>query len=197
VYYRNAENRYATVAVRDFVATQTPFDVVEINPATAQTNQRNQSRGIAPVYPDNIDYVFTSTIIKSQSRREANSNYKATSASESNFGKKLLNSMTSKTFRYYLVSNVDVEVGVVMPKQGQQMTHIERLECRVPLTDNVNQRDLTAEVPITASVDALQAAMLKYDLPVLSEGTQQEAQKKEPQDSLKIFGSFLKSATRQ
>jgi hypothetical protein len=196
VFYRNTENRYATVAVRDYVAAQTPYDVVEINPATAQTNRRNQSRGIAPEYPDNIDYVFTSTIIKSQSRREANPSYKASSANESNFGKQLLNSVTSKTFQYYLVSNVDVEVGVVLPKQGQQMTNIERLEYRVPLTDDVNQNDLTAEASITASVDALQATMLKYDLATLPETAQQEAPAEEPQ-SLKIFNSFLKSATKQ
>jgi hypothetical protein len=35
VYYGNAENPYATVAVRDFVDTRTPFQVVEINPVMA------------------------------------------------------------------------------------------------------------------------------------------------------------------
>ena len=192
VYYRNTENRYATVAVRDFVAERTPFDVMEMNPATAEANRLNALRGIASVYPDSVDLVFTSTIIKIQSRREANSNYKASTANETNYGRKLFNSLSKRSFQYFLTSNVDVEVAVLLPKENRQVTHIERLEYKVPLTKNVNEQELMDEAPITASVDALQAAMLKYELPVLPEAEQEE----EPQEA-KIFNSIFKSVLKQ
>jgi hypothetical protein len=196
VYYGNTENPYATVAVRDFVDTRTPFQVVEMNPVMAQTNQMNALRGIASVYPDNVDFVFTSKIIRNQSNREINPNYKASSALEKNFGKQLLNTLSSKSFRYYLVSNVDVEVRVLMPKENQQFTHIERAHYKVPLTDNANEQQLMTDAPINASVDALQAAMLKYNLPVLPEGEQQLQQQEEPKKP-SLFDSILKSAINQ
>ena len=52
VYYGNTENPYATVAVRDFVDTRTPFQVVELNPVMAQTNQMNALRGIEQLFPE-------------------------------------------------------------------------------------------------------------------------------------------------
>jgi uncharacterized caspase-like protein len=111
VYYGNTENHYATAAVRDFVTARTPFAVIEMNPVTAEANRRNAQLGVESVYP--VDYVITSTIIKNQSRREANTNYKASTLGESNFGKKLFNSLSNKTFRYFLTSNVDVEVALL------------------------------------------------------------------------------------
>jgi hypothetical protein len=194
VYYRNTENRYATVAVRDFVANRTPFEAVELNPLTAQANRQNAMRGIAPEYPDNVDYVISSTIINNQSTRQANPNYKASTSRESNFGKQLLNTLSSRSFPYYLVSNVDVEVAILMPKSNQQVSHIERVQYKVPLTENVNEQQLIADAPVTASVDALQAAMLKYELPVFPEAEQQEEpQPKKPS----LFDNLIKSTLNQ
>ena len=156
----------------------------------AQTNLKNARRGVTPEYPDTVDIVITSKIIQARSRREANPNYKASTKNENNFGKQLLNSLGSRNFRYYLVSNVDVEVGFVVPKTNRQVTHIERLEYRVPLTDNVNQQQLQAEVPVTASVDAVQAAMVKFDLPVTAaENDQQLQEQEEPKN---IFNELFK-----
>ncbi len=196
VYYRNTENRYATAAVRDFVAARTPFDVIEMNPVTAEANRRNALLGVESVYPDNVDYVITSTIIKSQSRREANTNYKASTLGESNFGKKLFNSLSNRSFRYFLTSNVDVEVALLLPKENQQFTHIERVQYKVPLTENVNEQQLMADAPITASVDAVHAAMLKYEFPVLSEAQQQEVPQEVPQE-INVLDSLFKSVIKR
>jgi hypothetical protein len=83
-----------------------------------------------------------------------------------------------------------------MPKNNQQFTHIERSHYKVPLTDNVNEQQLMTDAPINASVDALQAAMLKYGLPVLGEAQQQPQQQEEPQKP-NIFGDLIKSAINQ
>lgn len=196
VYYRNTENRYATAAVRDFVAARTPFEVIEMNPVMAEANRRNALLGVASVYPDNVDYVITSTIIQSQSRREANANYRASTLGESNFGKKLFNSLSNRSFRYFLTSNVDVEVALLLPKENRRLTHIERVQYKVPLTENVNEQQLMADAPITASVDAVHAAMLKYNFPVLSEAEQQEKPQEAPQE-INIFDSLFKSAIKR
>jgi len=196
VYYRNTENRYATAAVRDFVAARTPFEVIEMNPVTAEANRRNALLGVASVYPDNVDYVITSTIIQSQSRREANANYRASTLGESNFGKKLFNSLSNRSFRYFLTSNVDVEVALLMPKENRRLTHIERVQYKVPLTENVNEQQLMADAPITASVDAVHAAMLKYGFPVLSEAEQQEVPQEAPKE-INILDSLFKSAIKR
>jgi hypothetical protein len=154
-------------------------------------------RGIAPEYPDNADYVISSTIIKNQSTRQANPNYKASSGRESNFGKQLLNTLTSKSFPYYLVSNVDVEVAILMPKSNQRVSHIERVQYKVPLTDGVNEQQLIADAPANATVDALEAAMLKFDLPVYPEDAQAEQQQVPEVQKPNIFDSLIKSTLNQ
>ena len=132
--------------------------------------------------------VFTGEIIQFQSRRERNANYKASSWKESNFGKQILNSMSSRDFQYYLVSNVDVEVSIITPRDKLQVTHIERVEYRVPLTSKVDERQLQSEAPVTAAVDAVRAAMLRYGLPVTMEIAEVEKKEKPPS----IFSRFLK-----
>jgi len=189
VYYRNTENRYATGALREFVTTRTPFEVTEMSSVKVEANRRNALRGVASVYPDNVDFVFTATIIKNESRREANPSYKASTATESNFGRKLFNSLSSRTFQYFLASDVDVEVRVLMPKADRQVTHIERLHYKVPLTSNVSERKLMEQAPITATVAALHATMLKYELPVLPEAEQQQ---EKPPD-LSVINNIFKS----
>jgi hypothetical protein len=166
VYYRNTENRYATSGVRDFIDARTPFEAVTLDAPTAAANLQNQRRGNAPVYPDNLDYIVSTSIIESRARNEQNPNYKASAAKESNVGKKLLNSIGGRSARYLYVSNIDVEVQILKPKENRQMTHIARLEYKVALTDSVDKQELRTELPVRAAVDALHATMLKYDLPV-------------------------------
>ena len=62
-----------------------------------------------------------------------------------------------------------MEVQITKPKENRQMTHIARLEYKVPLTDSVNKQELRTDLPVRAAVDALHATMLKYDLPVAPE----------------------------
>lgn len=169
VYYQNREDRYATVGVKNFVDTRTPFDVMELDATTAAMNAQNLRRNVAPTYPDDVDYIISTSIIENRSRNETNSNYKASAAKESNFGKKLLNSLGSRSARYIQVSNIDVEVQIALPKEGRQFTHIEKLEYKVPLTENIDQQELRTELPTRAAVDAVHAAMLKYGLAVAPE----------------------------
>jgi len=83
-----------------------------------------------------------------------------------------------------------------MPKENRQFTHIERVQYKVPLTENVNEQQLMADAPITASVDAVHAAMLKYEFPVLSEAEQQEKPQEAPQE-INILDSLFKSAIKR
>lgn len=166
VYYGAAENPYATVAVKDFVDERTPFDAMEMPPALAAANLQNVLRGMPEIYPDNVDYVINSKIIANNTRQEANPNYSNNSRKTSNLGQQMLNSLGSRDFRYYQISNIDVEVSIVMPKQKQQMTHIERLEYKTPMKDDVDLRQVALELPTKASVDALYATMVKYEMPV-------------------------------
>ncbi len=183
VYYRNTENRYATIGVRDFFEAKTPLDVMELSPAATAANLQNAKRGIAPTYPDNADYVVSSSIIDSRSRREVNPNYKASASNESNFGKQLLNSMQSRSVRYILVNNIDVEVEILLPKEDRQYTHIERLEYKVPLKDDVDQKELGIELSVRAAVEAVHATMIKYDLPLTPE---------EVEEKTSLLGLFFK-----
>ena len=59
----------------------------------------------------------------------------------------------------------------------------------MPLTSNVSERKLMEQAPITATVAALQATMLKYELPVLPE---EEQQQEKPPD-LSIINNIFKS----
>ena len=166
VYYRNSENPYATVAMVDFLSANSTFDVREMPPNVAAANQLAARQGIAAEYPDDADYVISGVIIKESARRVPNPQYEAESARESNFGKQLLNSLTSKTFRYYVDSNVDVEISITLPKENRTLTHIERLQYRTPLTESTNEGDIQQDAWVKASIDALRAAMIKYDMPV-------------------------------
>lgn len=172
VYQGYQENRYASAAVKEFVQQQTPFDVQEISAAMAQANMRNEQRGVAVEYPNTIDYVILNSILLNSSRREANPNYNAKKAKSSNFGDKLLNRMKGKDFRYYLISNVDVEVTLIIPETNERTTHIERIEYKTALTDDVDQKKITKNVPIRASVQALHAAFNKFGLPVIEDSIQ-------------------------
>jgi len=172
VYQGYRENRYASAAVTEFVQRQTPLDVQEISPAIAQANMRSEQRGVAVEYPKTIDYVILNSILLNTSRREVNSNYDAKKAKSSNFADKLLNQVKGNDFRYYLVSNVDIEVTLIIPETNERTTHIERLEYKTPLTEDVDQKEATKNVPIQASVQALHAAFKKFGLPVIEESTQ-------------------------
>jgi len=172
VYQGRRENRYASAAVKEFVQRQTPLGVQEISPAIAQANMRSEQRGIAVEYPKTVDYVILNSILLNSSRREINPNYKAKKAKSSNFGDKLLSRMKGKDFRYYLVSNVDIEVTLIIPETNERATHIERLEYKTALTEDVDQKEVTKNVPIQASVQALHAAFNKFGLPVINESTQ-------------------------
>jgi hypothetical protein len=167
VYYGNRVDRYATVGLQDFVSTNTPFEVVTLDAAAVAANLQRQSRGTAPVYPDNLDYIVSAVIITNNTRNEPNPNYKASAARESSFGKKFLNKVAgNRATRYLYVSSIDVEVQILKPKENQQMTHIERLEYKVPLTDDVDRQELQATLPARAAAQALHATMLKFGLPV-------------------------------
>ena len=122
-----------------------------------------------------------------RSKNESNPQYKASAAKESNFGKQLLNSLGNRGARYIFVSNIDVEIQILLPKEGQQFTNIERLEYRVPLTESVDQRELQQQLPSKAAVDALQATMEKYGLPVAPEET------KETKENTSLLGNLFKS----
>lgn len=187
VYNRYTENKYATVAVRDFMDERTPYDVIELSPTAAATNLQNARRGTEPVYPDNMDYVFTSTLIDEKYRSDVNPNYKASAASESNFGKKLLNSLGNRSARYIHVSNFDVEVRILIPSEDRQLRHIERLEYKAVLTDQTDQQTLRSEFAVQAAVDGLQAALLKYGFPVSTD----EDEQAEPEKN-NLLGDLLK-----
>jgi hypothetical protein len=53
-----------------------------------------------------------------------------------------------------------------------------------------------ADAPITASVDAVHAAMLKYEFPVLSEAQQQEVPQEVPQE-INVLDSLFKSVIKR
>lgn len=189
VYQGYRENRYASAAVKEFVQRQTTLDAQEISPAIAQANMRSEKRGEAVEYPKTIDYVILNSILLNSSRREVNPNYNAKKAKSSNFGDKLLNRMKGKDFRYYLISNVDIEVTLIIPETSERATHIERLEYKTALTDDVDQKEVTKNVPIQASVQALHAAFNKFGLPVIEKSTQssnsrKQEKKKKPDESL-------------
>ncbi len=172
VYQGYQENRYASAAVKEFVKTRTPFSVQEISSAIAQANMRSEQQGKPVEYPDTVDYVVLSSILHNTSRREANPNYDAKKSKSSNFGDKLLNRMKGNDFRHYLVTNVDIEVTLIIPETNARSTHIEQLEYRTPLVDGVDQQELTKSAPVQGSVQAINAAFDQFGLPVLEEQVQ-------------------------
>lgn len=193
VYQGYRENRYATAAVSDFIATRTPLATLQMNPAVAQTNLQNERRGLAPQYPGNADYVIHSSIIANQSRRVANPKYDARKSKTSNFGKKLLNRATAKDFRYYSVSNVDVEITVVDLETNQRTMHMQRSEYRTPLTDDVNERDVISNAPVRGTLDALYVAMTKIGVTVADEARQQPQLQLPSEPELKKDDDILSS----
>ena len=58
---------------------------------------------------------------------------------------------------------------MALPKEGRQFTHIEKLEYKIPLTENIDKQQLRTEIPTRAAVDAVHAAMLRYGLAVAPE----------------------------
>ena len=172
VFQGYRENRYASAAVKEFVNTRTPLTVQEISSAIAQANMRSEQQGQAVEYPDSVDYVILSSILHNTTRREANPNYDAKKAKSKNFGDKLLSRMKGNDYRYFLVSNVDVEVTLIIPSTHARTTHIEKLEYRTPLMDGVDQQEVTKSAPVQGSVQAVYAAFHKFGLPVLAEQTQ-------------------------
>ena len=175
VYFRNREDRYASVGLRDFVDAETELSVVTLDAATAAANLQGQRRGVAPKYPPNLDYVVSALIIDNRARNEANPNYKASAAKEKNFGKQILNSIGNRGTRYIYVANIDVEVQILEPEQNQQITHLAQLEYKVPLTEDVDRAALQKQLPTRATVDATREAMLKYGLPVrVAEATEEK-----------------------
>ncbi len=93
--------------------------------------------------------------------------------------------MQSRSVRYILVSNIDVEIQILLPKEDRQYTHIERLEYKVPLKDDVDQQELGIDLSVRAAVDGVHAAMRKYDLPLTAE---------EVPEKTSVFGRFFKLA---
>lgn len=184
VYFRNREDRYATIGIKDFVDAETTFQVVMLDSQAAAANLQNIRRGIPPVYPDNLDYIVSTSIIDNRARNEQNPNYKASASREKNFGKQLLNNLGNRTHRYIYVSNIDVEVQIVNPEDNEQMTHIAQLEYKVPLTDDIDQNALRKELPARAAVDALRETMVKYNLPVIA---RQDNEEKEETDILGLL----------
>jgi hypothetical protein len=174
VYDRNRENRYATIGVREFFDAKTPMDVMELSVAATAANLQNAKQGVAPRYPDNADYVVSSSIIENRSKREANPDYKANAANESNFAKQLLNNMQNKSVRYILVTNIDVEVEILVPNEDRRYTHIEQIKYKVPLKDDVDQKELGIELSVRAVVQAVHATMIKYDLPLMAEEVEEK-----------------------
>ncbi len=196
---RNRENPYATSAAAEFVETMTPWVAMQSSPALARTYLQSESRGVAPSYPENVDYVIQTRIIANTSQRVVNSNYDAKKAQTNNVGEQLLNRVSGKDFRYYLVSNVDVEVTVVDPNTQQRTSHIERSEFRDPMTEDVNQRDLSNDAVVRASVEAVHTAMKKFGVPIMDssaaqiaegEGKKKKKKKKKKSDELldALFG---------
>lgn len=190
---RNQENPYATSAAAEFVDTMTPWVPMQSSPAMARTYLQSESRGVAPSYPENVDYVIQARIIANTNQRIANSNYNAKKAQTNNVGEQLLNRVSGKDFQYYLVSSVDVEVTVIDPKTQQRTSHVERSEFRDPLTNDVNQLDLSKDAVVRASVDAVHVAMKKFGVPIVdssagqvadSAGKKKKKKKKKKSDEL-------------
>lgn len=172
VYQGYQENVYATSAAVEFIEMKTPWSAVQTNPAVARNNLQNEMRGIATEYPDNVQYVVQSRIVANTSTPVVNPKYDANKAQTSNLGKQLINRVSAKDFRYYLVSNIDVEVTIIDTESQRRTTHIERSEFRDPMTESVNQRDLTNDAVIRATVDAVQGAVEKFGVPILATGNE-------------------------
>jgi hypothetical protein len=177
VIYRNAENRYATVALQGFVSERTTLQVVDLPSNVKAANLRALRYGKPVENPPNVDYVISTQIIDFRARNEANPNYDRKAADESNFGKQLLNSMSNKSVRYINVSNVDVEVTIEMPESQQQMRNIIRREYKVPLSDKIDQRKLPSDLQTRAAVESVSAMMLSAGMPVI-QGEEPEPKKK-------------------
>ena len=176
VYQGNLENPYATSAATDFIETSTPWTAMQISSTMARNNLQNEMRGTAPTYPDNVNYVIESKIISNLNRSVANPNYDAKESQTSNIAKQFLNRASAKDFRYYLVSNIDVEVTVIDLETQQRTSLIERSEFKDPMTDDTNQRELSNDAVVRATVDALQAAMKKIGVPIIDESGEQFAE---------------------
>ena len=174
VYYQFTENRYATVAVRNFIHERTALDVVEPSPTDAAAAVLGLQQGTTPSYPDDVDYVISTNIIENRSHQEANSNFDPGAAKESNFGRQILNALESRSARYINITNLDVEVQILTPSDGRMQRDIEQFEYKTPLTDNVDQRALETELTVRAVTDALKAALGKYGLPVLTQAQPEE-----------------------
>jgi hypothetical protein len=192
------ENPYATSAAAEFIETMTPWVAMQSSPAMVRAFVQSESRGIAPTYPENVDYVIQTRIIANESQRVANQNYDAKKAQTNNMAEQLLNQVTGKDFQYYLVTNVDVEVTVIEPETQQRTSHVERSEFRDPLTENMNQRDLGNDAVVRATVDAVHIAMKKFGVPIMDSSAEQVAEgegkkkkKKKKKKSDKLLDALL------
>jgi hypothetical protein len=180
VYQGYQENRYATTAVTNFIETRTPFAAMQMSPAVAKTNLTNERRGIAPQYPENVDFVIKSTVISNQSSRIANPNYDHAKSQTKNFGQQLVNRVSAKDFRYYHVANIDIEVTLVDLKTDRRTVHIERSQFKTPMTGDVDQRTLANDATVNATIDALVVAMNKFGITIADEKSAQlQPEKKE------------------
>ena len=178
VYFRNQENRYATVGLLDLIDTRTTLRLVDLPAEVKTANLAATLYGKSATFPDDVDYVVSTSIIDYRSRREDNPNYKASAATESNFGQQILNSVTNKGVRYFNVSNVDVEVTIHFPKEGEQLRSIVRREYTTPLTNKIDTRQLVNDLQARAAVEAVHATMVDVGMPVIEE------QKEQKQNSL-------------
>jgi len=197
VYQGNQENPYATSAAAEFVEKKTPWTAVQIGSAMERNNFQNEMRGTASTYPDNVDYVIQSKIVANQSRSVPNPNYDAKKAQTSNLGEQLLNRVSAKDFRYYLVSNVDVEVTVIDLETQLRTSHVERSEFKDPLIEDANQRELSNDAVVRATVDAIENAMEKFGVPIIDESGEQfaeETSKKKKKKKKKKKGEDLLGA---
>lgn len=194
----NQENPYATSAAAEFVEAMTPWVAMQPSPAMARAYLQSESRGVEPTYPENVDYVIQTRIISNTSQQVANSNYDAKKTQTNNVGEQLLNRVSGKDFRYYLVTNVDVEVTVIDPKTQQRTSHVERSEFKDPMTEDVNQRDLSNDAVVRASVDAVHIAMKKFGVPIMdssaaqiAEGEGKKKRKKKKKKSDELLDALL------
>jgi len=188
VYQNNQENPYATSAAAQFVTTKTPWTPMQLGSVAARNNLQSEIRGTDATYPEDIQFVIQSKIIANQSRTVLNPNYDAKKAQTSNVGEQLMNRVSARDFRYYLVTNVDVEVTVIDAETRQRTSHVERSEFKDPMTDDANQNELSNDAVVRGTVDAIQAAIGKLGVPILDSSGEQvtnNAKKKKKKDKKK------------
>lgn len=162
--YRRAEEPYATVAAREYLAGAAGLELASL-----------AADGTVPA---GVEYVVSGQIVDLSSVRQANPNYKRPQrvADDASLGRQLLRRLEQKVSteldealdrntaaQYLRVFSIDVQVEITKTADNSKIVNLERRSYELPELD-VTVADLQKTAVADAVRDALELTLQKYPL---------------------------------